>query len=459
MRFAPVADASNIDVPRHDWSLMRNALIAGLLAFATPALLAQPHPSGIAIGGQPWPTFQLAAGAFVVDKNTGALTTLANFANAQPMFMIGTQTDYDNQSLVFGSTRLPTTMVQYESGFFRYDPTARRYSTLAQNPADFALPLDITAGPDGDWYASSRTIANQYAVYQLHAAGGYSTIVTTMQFPGVTSVHALDRDIDTGELLIAAGTNGWPLIFARSRAGTLSTYHSSQSLPQLGTQRIATGEHFFAGQNIFRWSRGSARTIPVAQIPATKVPTFCLFENQSTPNAPLIVLTWSPAGQGIQLDLEFRDPSQNFAITRTLRIQNIGMTAVHHDSFEHYRSRYIQTARSGRQLQFGLRFPVWPGRAYVAALGHSGVRPGLRLPDGRHIWLNPDPLVFATAQNLVPGIFRPGPGVLDANGLASGGITLPATPLGITVHLIAVVLDPAAPLGVAFVTEPYPIAI
>jgi hypothetical protein len=122
-----------------------------------------------------------------------------------------------------------------------------------------------------------------------------------------------------------------------------------------------------------------------------------------------------------------------------------------------YRGRNIQTVRTARgKYDVRLSFPNHPNKAYVAAMGYSGVRPGILLPDGRRIAINPDTLTVVTVANQLPQLFNPGPGILDGNGEAKGALNVSFLPqLGLAVHVIAVVLDPAAPGGFAVIANPF----
>lgn len=112
--------------------------------------------------------------------------------------------------------------------------------------------------------------------------------------------------------------------------------------------------------------------------------------------------------------------------------------------------------QSPNDRQILVSFPAWPGRNYVAALGVSGIRPGVPLGDGRQIHLLPDPVTQASLQNLIPGIWRPGPGVLDSKGQAV--MQLNANRLGkgvrgLPVWIAVAVVDPKASKGFAALAE------
>ena len=99
---------------------------------------------------------------------------------------------------------------------------------------------------------------------------------------------------------------------------------------------------------------------------------------------------------------------------------------------------------------------AFSAKPYVAALGLSGVHPGVPLGDGRMINLNPDALTVLSLANLLPGLWDPGPGVLDPFGRAALKLNLNALGAavrGIPVWLSVAVLDPLAPKGIAAIAE------
>jgi hypothetical protein len=67
-------------------------------------------------------------------------------------------------------------------------------------------------------------------------------------------------------------------------------------------------------------------------------------------------------------------------------------------------------------------FPNEPGTAY--AVGYSfGMRPGIAVPDGRRIYLQPDPLLTLSLTD--PVMFPGGQGVLNALGEAVARMRVP----------------------------------
>ena len=103
-----------------------------------------------------------------------------------------------------------------------------------------------------------------------------------------------------------------------------------------------------------------------------------------------------------------------------------------------------------------LSAPRFAGYPYVIACGVSGVRPGIGLADGSRINLVPDAVTGLTAGNLIPAIWNPGPGVLDAAGGARAGLDLRGVGrLGTPLWIAWVVLDPKSPTGFAYLPDTY----
>ena len=129
--------------------------------------------------------------------------------------------------------------------------------------------------------------------------------------------------------------------------------------------------------------------------------------------------------------------------------------------FDFYRGRHIQTVLTGpNKWDIRLSVPHHPGKSYVLVAGVSGVRPGLALPDGRNINLNPDVITYVTLANLLPGIWSSGPGTLDANGEAKGlldmsTLSVPPNGLGLPLWIAMAVTDPQAPGGLAYLPDTY----
>ena len=104
-----------------------------------------------------------------------------------------------------------------------------------------------------------------------------------------------------------------------------------------------------------------------------------------------------------------------------------------------------------------LSFPGFGGKGYVLALGLSGTHPGISV-GGRRINLLPDGLTQASLLGYLAPYFSGNLGLLDPSG--RGRAVLDLGPFkgslhGRPFHFVALVLDPAAPGGVAVISDPY----
>jgi hypothetical protein len=82
----------------------------------------------------------------------------------------------------------------------------------------------------------------------------------------------------------------------------------------------------------------------------------------------------------------------------------------------------------GTTVQLSLHFPGEGGAHYVAAISLSGTCPGLPLPDGRFIPLNPDAATRASLFLPLPQYFHDFQGSLSAAGRAAPALSIPAEP-------------------------------
>lgn len=115
----------------------------------------------------------------------------------------------------------------------------------------------------------------------------------------------------------------------------------------------------------------------------------------------------------------------------------------------------VVTPPNDRALE--LAFPYDGGRAYAVGLSLRGAAALTSLPDGRPLPIVPDAFTVATLNDRLAPLVTGATGLLDASGRATVPIranALGAAVRGRTIWATAIVLDPAAPSGVAHVTDP-----
>jgi len=381
--------------------------------------------------------------------------------------------DLDNRRLVFGTRGLTGTLYSLTHGVFRYDPATMHYTTIARSTLDFELVYGLVANQDGDWYANAlgkdQNLFRKYAVYRIGNGGGWTTVLTTMQL-GVDQgfTFPIGRDVDTGDLLIPSFLSPYP-VYALSHQGRISTWHASLlgPTPTAGwAQEIATGDMLYAeGRAVYRAQKGGNPTsFQVVSLMHPQGSQAVVFDNQSAPTPQLIAYAYRQTDTDTTASLAFIDlkaPSVTRSVTfiQAANRAPIPYPAVH---ILHHRTRYIQPVKTGPAAwDLNFSFPAFPGRGYVVGANLTGVRPGFALADGRHVWLNYDPLLPLTVKNQIPWILDPGPLVLDAGGRAQGHLDARyfPLPLNIVIHIVVAVIDPMAPGGIAFLTEPYPFTL
>lgn len=123
--------------------------------------------------------------------------------------------------------------------------------------------------------------------------------------------------------------------------------------------------------------------------------------------------------------------------------------------------RDLCTLRSGKatwQVSVNPSLPRLSGHSFVLLASLAGATPPIRLPDGRQIFLRPDEITRATANGPLPPLLTGNLGTLDHRGMALANLDLTALGTaanGTVIHFAALVLDPAAPSGIAWVCEPW----
>ncbi len=206
------------------------------------------------------------------------------------------------------------------------------------------------------------------------------------------------------------------------------------------------------GSRIYRLVPGvdTRTTIGVLALPSQSSLTQAQFDVQSAASPRWVAVGYKTAAP-YQTYLLNIDRLTNVVTSLTVDSSH---RSVYYD-FAFYRGRHVQTVKTGfRKWDIRLSIPDMADKAYAIGLTMSGIRPGVRLLDGRTIFINPDVFTFLTVGNLIPGIFNPGPGKLDASGEARAVLDVSAIPrLDFPFWIAVVILDPQAPTGVGFIPD------
>jgi len=404
------------------------SILLAIVALLAVAAGAQNHSENFLLSGS---SIQLLQG-------NGSYNTIYN----NPGSAHGVTTDLDNYNVLFSVTDL-----------FRVDPVTSVVTTVF--PAGLGGSNNVTVDHNGDYIVTGIGLgSSNYSIFRIRGNS-----LTTIASMAVTSGNfsltgGLIRDIDNGNfvLQVYGGSSGPHPIISVAPDGTFTTIVTNIST--LGgpryelTQDIRTG-NFYVGVNdtaqgyLVQATKSGATTVVAAS--ADRFAFNALVADRGSSAAPRLVHPY------IQ-NLYYTD-LKTFAVT-SVAVSGSSVSPRDVDIWQARNIQPVRTAPGRYTLRFS--FPGQAGLGYVAGLGLSGVRPGVPLPDGRTILLNPDVLVFLSVNNLLPGIFNLGPAVLDKNGEAQGALDVSALPpLGVPVHLVVLVLDPKATSGIAIVSDPY----
>lgn len=229
------------------------------------------------------------------------------------------------------------------------------------------------------------------------------------------------------------------------------------------------------------WTSPFGAPVPVAELNTTRVDT----EPQISPDALTIFFSSDRAGglggrdTWVATRLDPNSPFTNLvnvtALNSTAADESPGFAWFHDEiffvsaragglgSYEIYSSRFtglLGLGVAGPMSTKTLRFsdPASPGMPYLAACA-LGSTPGIPI-DTRIVPLNADPLLSVTIGGLPP-LMTGFVGVLDADGIAAGGITFPGLPhlVGFRFVVAGLVLDPVAPSGIRTITNAHEVLV
>jgi len=415
------------------WLLRRALPVLAALAGSALAARAQYHDAGYLSGSL---EIHLTSGS-------GVVTTLYD----NPSALNGLAMDVDNRRVVFGDGGTAAGA----HGLLRLDPAARTVTTVVTHPSLLYSPLDLVVNGDGDYVFTNRyatLVTPTFTRYDV-ALFKYSpttskltTIATTLALgaPGIWQ-GGLGVDIDTGEYVVQDRNlaNGAPLLGITDQ-GTIRTLANGLD-PRHGiTQDLRTGDWYSpAGGQIFvvRKSATSPTSL-FAGASGHGLHSAVAFDRASAA-APRLVSRYRDA-------LYFVDPIAA-AVTSVV----LSETTATPWEVTFHRGRNLASIRTAPgRYDVRLSFPGAASKAYAIGLSLTGVRPGVVLADNRVISLAPDIFTVLTVANLLPGMWDPGPLVLDAGGEATARLDVSGLPTaGLSVWCIALVLDRGAIVTIA----------
>jgi hypothetical protein len=353
---------------------------------------------------------------YLVDGTLGTATTIFdNTGTAYDMAM-----DIDNKSLWFGQSGSP-------GGLFKVDLTTLAVTTIIQDTMTLSTPRDMVMNQDGDLVFTSATAIYKYS-------GSTITTITTAPSTATNWYGGLEVDIDTGKYVLQAKNSPYALI-AIDDAGTITTLGTGGSPRYSITQDIRTGDWYQGSfSSLYLLKQGTSTFVQVT-LTGGAAYYYALACDRASAAKPRIVSLHNNGASTSRLN--YTDLA-SYAVTLTTL--NFG---IYNYETEFFRGNDLCTAKTGPgKWAINLSLPGEAGMNYVMALSLTGVRPGIPLPDGRRINLALDGLTILTIQNLIPGIFNPGPGALSATGQATGKLDVSGLPplSGVRVWIEALVV-------------------
>lgn len=455
------------------------AIAAALAAAAT----AQPHDGKFLMGGYSTTSSLYWNGVWVADaagQQMKHLTPNVNVYNPRRALMAA-----DNVHVVF--TAEGTTSTTYSSwlrsGIYSVDPSSLSIATIYHDTLETYAPYHLIVNQDGDFVfncygRTPSSSANTYKVMKIDAARNLTTILDSTHTGGSFTAYGLGVDVDTGHYLVnlyQAGTFYYSVLTV-AEDGTFTTFAGGPLSSQYGwygyysqiEQNFATGDiEGYYSRNLYRLQRGSngPRTT-LYQLGLAGGYTMYSpgrMDNQSATSRRYVAAGYENqlvAGATTYLPAVFHvDADPPYAVTSTtVDPQNTtGKRYNYPYQFDFFGSRHVQPIKMGSgKWDVRLSCPRFAGKSYLLAVGASGVRPAIPLRDGRKIHLLPDTLTQLSLAGMLKPIVDAGPGILDAKGEALGRIDLGAVgKLGVPIWLQLIVLDPAAPEGIAYIPDPF----
>jgi hypothetical protein len=422
-----------------------------LLAVLTAGLAAQPYTGDFIIAGQWYSTTDTVAR---IDRSTLKISTLLGSIAASSYNVEIMMAENNADFYVFSNGAKSVYLV---------DSIGNVLKTVFNGSAVLGTPYDMMLDQNGD------ILLGDYSngIFRVDRITGVHTLIlNTSQIGG--SLRGVTQDIDTGDLLIAETTNRIRRYDIVTGTVTSITPTAPGSFRYQVEQDHASGR-IYTGTCCSTATGGSGMFVydPVGQawktlVGATNPPLRAWYAHRFDRRVQ------SPGNNIIYSSVNGFAIANNFSALAKLTEQGVitslvtygqpatGVLTAYGMEIEGSRNlvSLLTAAPNDRTIQ--VSFPGQSGKAYVGALGLTGVRPGIPLGDGRVINLVPDVLTMASLNNWLPGLWNPGAGQLDAFGKAVMQLNvnlLGKAVQGLPVWVVAAVIDPQAPAGFAVISE------
>lgn len=398
----------------------RTVFLILCLMVATPLASAQARPGDLLIAHQSGPPFNSSIIATTPGSNT--MTTVATF---QPTSLRGVMVGADNTNY-FAVARLEV---------FKATPGGVITTLLQTIPVgNFAAWNELDE--DGEILVGTG-FAGRGGLMRIHPTTG---LVTSILMTGVFPLSfCLDRD--NGDIVMGDGGTGTLMRVRRDGSVT--------SVSGLNTFVYSMDFHHPTGDVLIGSTHAIHRLNPLNQLTTfTTVPfsmkALAVFGDGSV----------AAGGNNVPAILHYDSRGGFIATVYNGTLCNVCMVVE-----DEHNLWGLNAPQVGGVLNLSLKFAAHPGKPFMAAAALSP-RPGIPV-DQRTLYLTPDALFRFSLQ--APWLFVNFAGVLDSTGRATPSpyVLIPKVPSlrGLRIFLGAVVVDPAAPSGIAAISQPYGVTI
>jgi len=432
---------------------MRNLTrILGVVFALSAVSAAQPKDGDLILSfetSHTWP-----AGVLVVDPISGKATTLTSFSGGGQTPCV--RMAENNQDLL---------VMRHDAGWFRRVSSFGIQTTVLAGTSGLrGWPRSFELDHDDTWIVCGMEDSTLYKgnwVWSLRGAAGSNASITTLfQFPGAHNTQryledlAIDRDPSAAAPYVLAmnhlvTTMQTDKLYGADRKGILTTLVSGIGQPLLCLRCIeldpCTGDYLTCTSLIGPYGKdalcivrkdGKVRTLGTAV---------------SHPEA-LRIMQDGTAWVAEYSRTNPRVLRVSVANGAVITMHALNLTQVAGlQCIEVYGSRRLvcnlpspATNTVRIRVQCGSPF-VAPGITQYALAASFSRRPGVRMPNGEFLNVTSDPLFYATALNLLPGVFVNFRGVLGQGGVNQQPISVnippPVRGSGITVFVAGVIYN------------------
>ncbi len=367
-------------------------------------------------GAQPLP------GAFVFTESASAIavvdpaTEVVRRSAAIPPAEIAVA-DPDRRHLLLQRTFASTP----PRHILRYDPVSDVVTSVQVSGPGFVS----TVGSDEHFNPVLGMVANNVTWFVRKIGATYSTL------SGIgASVYAFARDDDTGDWLCHAsapdrllrwdGANATPVASAPTTFRILQDQHTGHFWRRLTADVQVVDRQGMVLQSFFGATGFDNDSVTGDAYLVRLVIPYTVIERRAAPAFTTVIRTWRIQRRYIPFGLlRWRMPTV----------------------------RGRRPAVSGATFEIDIGLTRSPNARYVAALSLGGLRPGIATPAGT-IPIVADALFLSTLGRDLPGFTSGFVGTVDAAGLASASVRIPAgVPTGTRFYFTAVAIDPTKPGG------------